>query len=310
MKTLMNIQSVSTRYLLILLTLFGVSCEEDDTVDYNESAAITQKVADPYVQITTPVVGFQAGVESYDLGFNIINGAKAINEVKVYSTFTDAETGAQSNEVLLGTFAPEGPNRTIVTAPVTYENLKTGLTVNGGPLPASDLDLKVGSGWKLRFEGITSSGEALRLPGNINVAVLSRFAGIYKVIDSKYYRINVLTATWTGETRFIGSVSETTFSYNDYWGSFPWTGNQFNFDINFDTNVITTPITVDGIFAGNRAISCPANAADFTTLGCANTNVLIPDDATGKHRIKMTYGYFTDGSGPREFYEELEKVVD
>ena len=310
MKTLIDIQYPLKRYSLIILTFIGLSCEEDNTVDYDQNAAIFQKVPDPFVQVTTPVVGFQAGTESYDLAFNVINGTKAVTSVNTYSVFTDAETGAESNEVMLGSFPITDPNRNIIESTVTYDDLKAGLTVNGGSLPASDLDLKVGSGWKLRFEGVAASGEVIPLAGNINVAVLSRYAGIYKVIDSKYYRIGVLTATWTGEERFIGSVDEDTFSYNDYWGNFPWTGNQFNFDIDLTSNVITVPITVDGIFGGNRAISCPANAADFPTLGCANTNVLIINDATGKHRIKLTYGYYTDGSGSREFYEELEKVVD
>jgi len=298
------------RYLLVTLTLFAFSCDDDNTVEYDKGAAIFQKVADPFLQVTTPVIGFQAGTESYDLGFNVINGTKALTEVKAYSIFTDAETGLQSNEVLLSTFPVAQPNRNIVTGNITYDELKAGLSVNGAALPTDEVDLKVGSGWKLRFEGTTATGETIPLAGNINVAVLSRFAGIYKVVKSEYYRIGVLTATWTGETRFIGSVNETTFSYNDYWGNFPWTGNQFNFTIDFDTNVITAPIAVDGLFSGTRGIGCPTDAADFTVFGCANTNVLIPDDATGKHKIKLTYGYFTDGSGSREFYEELEKVVE
>ncbi len=310
MKTSIYIQYLAKRYLLITLILFVVSCDEDDTMDYDQSDAIFQTVTDPFIQVTTPVIGFQAGIESYELGLNVINGTKAITEVKAYSIFTDAETGLESNEVLLTTFPIEEPNRNIVTGTITYEELKAGLNVNGTALPTSQVDLKVGSGWKLRFEGTTAAGETIQLAGNINVAVLSRFAGIYKVVKSDYYRIGVLTATWTGETRFIGSVDETTFSYNDFWGSFAWTGNQFNFVIDFDTNVITAPITVDGLFSGTRAIGCPADAGDFTVRGCTDTNILIPDDATGKHKIKLTYGYFTEGSGSREFYEELEKVVD
>lgn len=42
-------------------------------------------------------------------------------------------------------------------------------------------------------------------------------------------------------------------------------------------------------------------------MPCTGTNILIKDDVNGKHRIKLTYGYFTEGSGSREFYEEMEK---
>ena len=37
---------------------------------------------------------------------------------------------------------------------------------------------------------------------------------------------------------------------------------------------------------------------------------LFPNDILGKDKIYMSYGYLTAGSGPREFYEVLEKVVD
>jgi hypothetical protein len=114
---------------------------------------------------------------------------------------------------------------------------------------------------------------------------------------------------WVGATRFIGSVDETTFSYNDYWGGFIWTGNAFHFRVDESDNSIEVPILVNGaLFSGNRAMSCSINPADFTSVPCDGSNILIPDDVNGKHTIKLTYGYFTDGSGPREFYEVLEKL--
>lgn len=310
MKLVINKKHFIGKCLMILISVLWLSCQEDNEVTYNESDAIIQEVPDPYLQIKTPVVGFQAGTEKYGITFNAINGTKAIDEIKVYSVFTDAGSGMLSNETLLTTFTVDDPIISEVTDSLTYADLKAGLTVNGSPLPADEVDLKVGSGWKLRFEGVTKSGDIIPLAGSINIAVLSRFAGIYKVKNSAYYRIGELTGDWNNETRFIGSVDETTFSYNDYWGYFPWTGNQFNFTIDFDDNSITVPITVDGLFSGTRAINCKDDPGLFTNVPCDGSNKLVPDDVNGIHKIYLTYGYFTDGSGAREFYEELEKVVN
>lgn len=307
MKILMN-----KAFYLAVFTLIALACEEDTVMDYNDGSPTFQNVADPYLQIQTPVIGFQAGTESYPFAVNVINpdNELQLKEVKVYSVFTNAETGSESNEALLGTLPVEGANRNVVEGLWDYSQLKAGITVDGAPLPDDEEQLKVGSGWNLRFEGVTESGKAVRLKGNINVAVLSKYAGIYKVTKSEYFRIGVSTAEWTGQTRFIGSVDEDTFSYNDWWGNFAWTGSQFNFDIDFTTNKIKVPIPVDGLFGGNRALDCAVEPQTFMVFSCTNTNMLIPDEVTGKHVIRLTYGYFTDGSGPREFSEELEKVVD
>jgi len=147
------------------------------------------------------------------------------------------------------------------------------------------------------------------LPGNIRVGVLSRFAGLYEVIESKYYRIGVLTAEWTGQTRFIGSVDATTFSYNDFWGNFAWGGNAFHFRLDESDNSIQVPILVDGLFSGTRALDCDVEPQTIGFVFCAGSNVLIQDEVGGHHVIKLTYGYFNDADGgSREFYEVLRKL--
>ena len=292
---------------VLLLTCFmTMSCADEEFVEYGQGDFV--KVNNPYLQISTPVVPFQAGIPSYKISMHLVNNEQEVTKVNVYSTFTDAKTGSKSNEVLLTSFTVPDGNRVLLEKTFTYEDLRKGLKVNGADLPADDKLLAVGSGWRLRFEGENKFGTEI-LAGTINVGVLSRFAGIYKVIESNYFRINVFTGDWNGQTRFIGSVDENTFSYNDWWGLFAWAGKSFHFDIDFATNKITVPIvTGDGIFSGNRAISCETDEALFKEFDCKTFNVLIPDEVTGKHIIKLTYGYFTNGSGPRAFYEVLEKV--
>lgn len=292
--------------LTFVLLFAAVSCDDDEYVQYGNETF--QVVTDPYLQIKTPVISFQAGTPSYTMEFNVVNGSKRVTAVEVYKVFTDASTGGVSNEVLLGTYSiPAGENFTSIVDELTYAELKSDLVVNGGPLPDNELDLAIGSQWQFRFVGKTATGD-VPLPGSIRVGVLSRFAGIYEVIESEYYRIGVLTATWTGQTRFIGSVDENTFSYNDFWGNFAWGGNSFNFDLNPD-NTIRVPLdSGSGIFSGTFALDCSVNPELFSIFSCTDTNVLIPDEVSGHHIIKLTYGYYTEGSGPREFREVLRKI--
>jgi len=302
-----------------LVFLMFTSCEDPELIDYNTGGI--QEVSDSYLQVETQVVSFQAGIESYDISFNLVNGTKSVSKVNIYSTFTDAGSGLESNEILLSSYDVTDPTIEAINDSFTYDELKSGLTVDGSGLPDSDTDLAVGSGWSMRFEAEFDDFESGSLAGSINVAVLSRFAGIYKPIETAYYRIGVESGLtdWSfdavGETRFIGSVDENTFSYNDWWGPFGWTGSSFNFDLNED-NTITGPIiTDDGLFSGAFAINCTDNPGDLSNVPCDGSNVLIPDDVTGKHRIIITYGYFTEDTDPtiagaREFYEVLEKVVE
>lgn len=293
-------------FSLFVLTFSFTSCGEEDLVTYQEGGVL--KIADAYIDILTPVVSFQAGIPDYTISMDLVNGEKKVKSIRVYSVFTDAATEGKSNEVLLATLSVPDGNKVNISKAFTYADLKNGLTVGGAALPADEKDLAVGSGWKLRFEGDSDLGP-VQLNGSITIAVLSRFAGIYKVVESNYFRIGVLTAQWDGQTRFIGSVDETTFSYNDYWGNFAWGGQSFRFKIDFTSNKIEVPILVNGaLFSGNRGINCETDPASFPQFDCANYNLFIPDDATGKHTIKLAYGYFTDGSGPRVFYETLEKV--
>ena len=291
--------------LSFLLLFVSISCDDDDPVQYGPEGY--QKVTDAFIQVITPVISFQAGVPAYHMEFVLVNGLKRVTDVEVYSIFTDAATGEQSNEVLLDSYPMTADATTTVTDSLTYAKLKEGLTINGNPLPENEVDIAIGSGWQFRFVGKQSDRD-IPLAGSIRVGVLSRFAGLYKVVESAYYRIGVLSANWTGQTRFIGSVDATTFSYNDYWGNFAWGGHSFNFVLDESDNSIEVPVLVNGEFyAGTRAIGCSTDYALFTSVPCDGSNILIPDDTNGKHIIKLTYGYFTDGSGPREFYEILEK---
>jgi len=293
--------------LSFVMLFAGFACQDEDFVVYGNEEF--QQVADPFLRIKTPLLSFQAGTPSYHMEFDVINGSNRLNSIDIYMTFTDANTGATSNEALLGTYTMDAGGFTRVTDELTYDDLKAGLTVNGGPLPDDQAELAVGSLWVFRLVGHYASGIELKMSGSIRVGVLSRFAGFYRVVESVYFRIGVNSGNWTGQTRFIGSVDATTFSYNDWWGLFAWAGNSFHIKLNESDNTLQLPIiTSSGIFSGHRALDCSVEPATFTAVSCTGSNILIPDDVNGKHVIKLTYGYFTNGSGSREFQEVLEKI--
>lgn len=294
--------------LKLILPVFAIfliaSCGEADLVEYE--TGLTQKITDASLQIETKVVQFQGGTPNYDFKFALINGVRKVTKINVYSVFTDAKTKLLSSKVLLKSYNVGNDAKTNFAEKLTYADLKNGITIGGAPLPADDKSLAVGSGWKLSFEGETAQG-AINLPGIVNVGVLSIYAGIYTVIESKYYRINAFTADWDGGERFIGSVDETTFSHPDYWGNFDWAGKAFNFKVDFSNNSIEVPVLIDGaIFSGLNAIDCTTTPTAFANVPCQGSNVLIPDPINGKHIIKLTYGYHA-ANGEREFYEVLQK---
>jgi hypothetical protein len=312
----------ANKLIYLILVLFSglvVSSCDPELTTYDENNVKTQDLPDSYIQVVTPVVSFQAGVSSYDMEFNIINGTKAVNRVDAYITYTDSRTGGVSAEKLYKSYTPSG-SKTVVAESFTYNDLKDGLTVNGASLPTSDTELAIGSGWKLRFEGILADGSGVvEYPQGIRIDVLSPYAGRYKIIAGEYYRIGVLTysyadGTYAGE-RFIGSVDETTYSYNDYWGAFSWPGSSFNFVINDDNTIDVPVLSKSGLFSGNRGLSCATEPSIFANVPCEGSNILVkdpnnPNSSNGRHKIYLTYGYFSDGSGAREFHEVLEKIVD
>ena len=88
---------------IVCFSLLFASCAEEFEAS-NYSSSGTVKIADPYLQINTPVVSFQAGNKDYTIDFNLVNGLNKVSKVNVYKQFTDAKTGSVSSVVLQGTY--------------------------------------------------------------------------------------------------------------------------------------------------------------------------------------------------------------
>jgi hypothetical protein len=289
-------------WVLCLIGLFG--CDAD-VVEYG-STKTPLGISSPYLQIVTPSISFQAGTPSYTVEFNAINTDNifALTSINSYKTFTNASDGSVSDRLAFQTYDLGGDTKTVYSQDVTYDDLKEGLS-----LPDDQNTLAVGSGWLIDFEGTQADGTVLPLSGVVRISIQSRFAGLYEVVESKYVRIGVDNGGWNGEERFISSVDANTFKYNDYWGTFGFSGGGFLFDIDEATNTfVNFRVTEAGLFSGNRMVTCENEPETFEIVTCDGSNNIVPNDETGAHVITLTYGYFTDGSGPRSFFEKMEKL--
>lgn len=306
-----NINLVVALAVASMVTLS--SCGDDEPVSFGQGDPTTLANSSSFLQVITPVVSFQAGTESYDIEINAIQGFDRITSLSMISVYTDAAaaTGLSSDPVVLKT-VPVSSNtgeRSVIEQSLTYSDLRAGITIGGNQLSTSDFDLAVGASWTITFEATYADGSTGDLGGSIVVAVLSPYAGLYEVYESKYVRIGVDNGGWNGAQRFIGSVDETTFSheyvgplFSGTFGIDPWT-----FTIDFDTNIIKAP-NDDNPLVGDAQRNCRDNASSFVNVPCDGSNILIPDLTTGAHELRLTYGYFINGSGTREFYEFMTKI--
>jgi YD repeat-containing protein len=299
-----------------------VGCDTEETVSYSEDSTVPTVVTDPYIQVVSPFFPFEAG-KKYGMEINVINGVKEVDELNVYATYTDAGTKVTEDEVLIATYDVTGDFRSVITDSLTYDDLKV-----AGPLPENQEDVFPGSGWSFRFEGVRPDGSLVSFPGGMNI-VLSKYAGIYEVSNSVYMRIQqdpaifpppTFTdgvARWNGTQTFIGFVDENTLSYNDRWGYFSTPGCSWEFSYDEAGN-ITEIVLSDGIVCASATAtlatcSDPSQFANLSTyVGynvCEESNIIIDNEVTGEHVIKLTYGYVGAG-GVRQFTETLTKVVD
>lgn len=302
-------------YSLALLVLVGLfSCEEEDT-DKLTGGAATGGLITVNSGLISYVVG-NGNTFEYPASFTVFQGAVKTTQVAIYKSFTSATLGT-SNEVLLKTVdVPLTPQSQTINFTVTYDELIAGLTVGGNPLPASDADLNIGDSWTLKYVATTSNGDTHMNGSTTKVSVGTRFAGTYRVIQGEYWRIGVYRpdVTWVGQTRVIESVNATTYKFLNYAGPFGAVTNTHYFTID-GSDVVRTPVMYNGaaqLLNGFGVINCEETPGDIpNACGWAGPqNTVVRDDVTGKDLIYRTYGYYTTGSGPREIYEVLEKIVD
>ena len=314
-------KNIKKIFLLLFVITIAASCDSRSTlIDDSEDALTGNENVGGLVTLNNSAIGYVVGNDAtYTASGSVYQGKVQTTSVDVYKTFTSSATGQTSNKVLLTTIPI---SNTAVGSSVafnfsfTYEDLIQGLTLGGSPLPTDDSELNIGDSWSLSYVATISTGDEHVNAPITKVSVGTRFAGLYRTLDAKYYRIHVLTGStndWPAET-VIESVDATTYRVVEYFGLF--SGNTWYFQIDSNDVIYYPDTTPDGAAQtgnGQPFITCQTNPADFAADGlpCGSlSNYVERDDVNGADKLYMTYGYFTAGSGPRTFYHVLEKIVD
>ncbi len=322
--------------LLCLFTLGFTSCEEDsDTLTGNENTG-------GLISVENKLVGYVVGNgqdTEYNVKLSVFQSNEKVKTVNIYKTFYTVQqevkdgipqvdkdgkpvmVGVKSNEVLFKTVTfPMTAQHEEVSFTATFNELRDGLTVDyytPRPVASSDTETNIGDYWGLRYETITASGKTHQTSLQANstkVAVGTRFAGTYKAISAKYYRIGVQlasTADWPKET-IIESVDATTYKVKTYLGQFE--GNEWYFKVDSNDNITYPAFHPDGVTPniGNALPIVTCGAGGYTDwdllVNCGNTNTIVRDDVDGKDILKMTFGYINPANGLRSFYQELQKI--
>jgi hypothetical protein len=302
-------------YLFLTIASFGVmSCDnlEQDvlTGNKNEGGLLTVK------NILVPYVVGNGNDFEYKASISAFQGDVKVQTVDIYKTFTNV-AGVSSNTALLKTVTfPVAAQVENLDFTTTYNELIANLVIDGVALSSDDSNLNIGDYWTLKYVSRTSTGASTENLKTTKVAVGTRFAGQYSVVQCEYWRIGVIrpdvTGSFLGTVVTIESVNATTYRKLEYCG--PFSGNEFYFTIDTGDNVLV-PTLYNGeaqLLNALPATNCTETPADMTNACnfAGIQNKAVRDDVDGKDRIYMSYGYLLAGSGPREFYEVLEKVVE
>jgi hypothetical protein len=282
------------------------------------------------------VVGNPEGPYGMEFYVNQV-GKQGVNKINLYKSFTSTvkttkivdgeeveyDTTFTSNEVLDRTITVSGDNNDYVSTAYTLGEMIEGLTVASlnGPaaaLPTDDGLYNIGDKWVFRVETVMDDGRVVQQSTPVAVSVSTRYAGKYRAVKTEYYRLGVLTYTtadWPDET-VIESVDATTYRVLEYFGAEAFSGNEYYFQIDGDGNITypaKKPNGEDQVGNDQPFLRCgdmdPATAAQ---VHCGESNMVINDDVSGKDRLVMSFGYNTTSgaTGPRSFYQVLEKIVE
>ncbi len=306
-------KAINKIYLLLasVVLFFGACTDPDDltTATFKEGGLLN---------VTTPALNYVVGDgKAYTVEFQVFQTPSIYtNKIEVYSSFHTMDTlgnALSSNEILYLTIDVSETVSHFQSFDVMYADLIAGLQIDGVDLPANDTEMNIGDYWHYRIVSTTSEGNVFENYAGVDIAVSTRFAGTYTCADLSYYRIGVESSPyWLGHDIVIKSVDASTYFYD--WGiTIGWDGPLY-FQIDGSDN-ITYPEEWDGeaqVLNGQPLITCDRNPGDFTQFDafCPGANVAVRDDVEGKDQLIMTYGYYTGGSGPREFNETLIKQVN
>lgn len=327
-------KKLNNSFIFIFICVLAFSCLDPDEIDTSKNAT-----EGGLVEATNPLVNYIVGSDTtYRLNLRVYQGDVISETVELLATFntverdvdgeivyrdeygeiSDAETGSitsvSSNEVSLGTITPDAITGIYYydfdfEAEVMDQFVINGTSFNEGAIPESDGDLLIGDNWTVNFYSTRSDGEIVTSSDQTTVSVATRYAGSYLHVDTQYWRVGALeTFTWLDGID-IESIDATTYKMN---GFALWDDQELYFQIDPATNAITFPDEWDGVaqtLNDQPITTCITAPADLSNIPCGEeTNIVTPME-DGADVITMSVGYFTAGSGAREFYFVLVKNI-
>jgi hypothetical protein len=323
MRTLFKIFNV------VLVYALAAQCIEPD--DLVTDGAIEGGLATPTSSSINYVVG-NAGSYGFDIFIYQGTGNQEITTINLYKSCykvpvawsnpkdtshatVDSIPAKWSNEILEESInVTQKKNHYVSMTPLDFNGLKEGLLIDGKSLPSTDDSMRIGDYFNFVIEAVLADGRIVKQNQPVAMGVSTRFAGKYKCIAAEYYRLGVLTystADWPPVTEIV-SVDAKTYKVIEYLGPAAFDGNTYYFQIDAD-GIITYPPEWDGVAQtgnGQPFITCQSNPVDMALVHCGESNYTIKDDVNGKDQLIMSFGYYTAGSGPRTFYQVMEKIVE
>ena len=314
---------------IIMLSLFTfISCNDDDLDVTNHDGNTSEG---GLLDVKNTAMNYVVGnTGPYTATIRVFQGASKTTSIRIAKTFytsklvynveteEDDKVTVVSNTIdNFKTIAISDTNQnSIISYDFTFAELVDGLSTELGTLSSSDGDYIIGDYWELEYYVTTSEGERKNYT-TTQAAVSTRFAGTYNVLKGEYFRLgadNGGGAMWTGEQVSIKSIDAKTYQWAE-WGVWSgWADNVLYFQIDPVTLAITYPAEWDGVaqtLNGEPLTTLAANASELTFVsGFTTTPDIAVQASNGADTLEMVYGYLTAGSGPREFYHLLEKVVD
>lgn len=283
------------------------ACDEEEPL--MTEGAITGGLITPLKPSLNYVVGDGA---TYTVELQVEQGHVKITSVDVFKSFISGDE--TSNEVLVTTFNVSETSTHRVSFTQDYSQLISDLTLDGSSLPASDADLSIGDKWKFKFISTTDNGNTYETAMQVSLAVSTRFAGTYTVMESSYVHPTLGDqGGWNGEEMAIESVDATTYHI---LANGPFTlgddpDNEFYFTVD-ENDLITIPKEYDGevqtVWDGNDEVAnCYDNPDLLSDVNCGNTDFIVRKD-DGRDIITMSHGYIRT-SGTRQFYYVLQKKL-
>lgn len=177
----------------LLFLSFGCTDDDNDTLTGSGTEG-------GLIDVVTQGVTYSQGqlpTELLSSSISLFQGNEKVESVDVYKQFvgkvnvgTPTETTMYSNKALLKSIdMPLASQYETVTFDYSYNDLISGLTFNGSPMPASDLSLNIGDTWILTYVSHLTNGN---VHSNAKTTTVTIACGTY--LEGMYNLVVTITA--------------------------------------------------------------------------------------------------------------------